>query len=265
MAAVLVRGDAGAEWRLTREGVALAGLFTLLGVALGALLFLPPVAQKAAYHHFHDARMFLGIPNAGNVLSNLPFAIVGMLGLAHLRRHGEPAMPELLVRAWTILFVGITATAFGSALYHWSPNDRTLILDRLPMAVAFMALFAVVLGERIGTRVAGVAFWPLIGLGIASVLYWAIFDDLRPYGVVQFYPLLAIPILLAGFPRRDQGTGHLLAALACYIAAKLFEQADAGIMDLLSGAVSGHTLKHLMAGAGAWCVYRMLASRPVAD
>jgi ribosomal protein L20 len=40
-----------------------------------------PIAQWANYHAFADDRAWLGVPNAANVLSNLPFLIVGaMLG-----------------------------------------------------------------------------------------------------------------------------------------------------------------------------------------
>jgi hypothetical protein len=42
----------------------------------------PPMPQPLAYHDMADQRSLLGIPNALNVLSNLPFAIVGVLGLA---------------------------------------------------------------------------------------------------------------------------------------------------------------------------------------
>jgi hypothetical protein len=38
------------------------------------------------------------------------------------------------VLGWSIFFVGITATAFGSAYYHLKPNDARLVWDRLPVS-----------------------------------------------------------------------------------------------------------------------------------
>jgi hypothetical protein len=53
--------------------------FAVLGC--GALLLTPPIPQDPTYHHFADRRAGLGIPNFLNVISNLPFAIVGALAL----------------------------------------------------------------------------------------------------------------------------------------------------------------------------------------
>jgi hypothetical protein len=136
-----------------------------------------------------------------------------------------------------------------------------LFWDRLPIAVAFMGLFAAVLGERIGPLAGREMLVPLIVFGTASVIYWRVTDDLRPYAVAQFFPLLAIPLLLILFPARFTGAGALIAAIACYVAAKAFEEFDAAIYDVLGGVVSGHVLKHLAAAIGAWIVVRMLKHR----
>jgi hypothetical protein len=51
-----------------------------------------------------------------------------------------------------------------------------------------------------------------------------------------------------------------VASLGCYGIAKLLEMLDGQIYDQL-GVVSGHTLKHLVAGLGAWFVLLMLQRR----
>src|SRR5205814_1613359 len=45
---------------------------------------LPPIPQPLAYHHFADHRPYLSIPNFEAVVSNIPFAIVGLCGLIFL-------------------------------------------------------------------------------------------------------------------------------------------------------------------------------------
>src|SRR5438270_854583 len=67
---------------------------------------------------------------------------------------------------------------------------------------------------------------PLVALGVGSVLYWHWTEtqgagDLRFYFVVQFFPLVALPILFLLFRPRYTGTGDMLASLACYGVAKL--------------------------------------------
>src|SRR3974377_2260501 len=52
-------------------------------------LVLPPIPQPLAYHNFADQRGWLGVPNFGDVASNLPFAIVGVWGLVVLFTPGK--------------------------------------------------------------------------------------------------------------------------------------------------------------------------------
>jgi len=61
----------------------------ILGVAIliGAGLFsFPPIAQDPSYHNFADKRSFLGVPNFADVFSNLPFIVVGFLGLRLIKK-----------------------------------------------------------------------------------------------------------------------------------------------------------------------------------
>ena len=56
----------------------------LVGLAVAVVLamsLVKPIPQPPEYHGFKDARSFLGIPNVLNVVSNLPFLIIGALGL----------------------------------------------------------------------------------------------------------------------------------------------------------------------------------------
>jgi hypothetical protein len=163
--------------------------------------------------------------------------------------------------AWGTLFAGAIATSAGSIYYHWAPNNIRLFWDRLPMAVMFMAFLAVMLGERIGMRAGRVLFLPLVAGGAASVIQWRLTEaagagDLRLYIVVQFFPMLALPLLLALFPPRYSGTRGLVAAMGWYILAKLLEWGDSWIFSW-GELVSGHTLKHV---ASAAAVYTLVAT-----
>jgi hypothetical protein len=241
-------------------------------VGLGSVFCLPPIPQDPSYHAFADGRTMLGVPNFLNVASNLPFLVVGVLGLNLLFRHGTIG-PQGPVREraerWPllVLFAGVLLTAFGSAYYHLAPNNDRLVWDRLPMTIAFMGFFASMIGERIDVRAGTWLLWPLVWLGFASVFNWQMGEqrhagDLRLYGFVQFYPLVTIPLMLYLFPPRYTHAGDVLGALAWYLLAKVLEAGpvDHGIYSL-GHIVSGHTLKHLSAGLGAYWLFHMVSHR----
>ncbi|OGK83788.1 MAG: hypothetical protein A2050_08125 [Candidatus Rokubacteria bacterium GWA2_73_35] len=235
--------------------------------AAAVLLGLPRIAQDSAYHAFADGRTLLGVPNLLNVASNAPFVVVGALGLlALLRGRPAPVFREPWERtAFLVVFAGTALTGVGSAWYHLAPANAALVWDRLPITLVLMALLAAVVGERVGAR-AGRRLLPvLLATGVASVVYWYASEaagagDLRPYALVQFVPLVLIPLLLALCPPAYTRGGDLLVALGWYVAAKLLEQADAAVFAA-GRLVSGHTLKHLAAAAGAWWLLRMVRSR----
>ena len=93
--------------------------------------------------------------------------------------------------------------------------------------------------------------------------YWHVTDDLRLYPLVQFGPMLLIPVILATSPAKYLRTCDIVIVLGWYVAAKVLEQADAWVYSW-GGVVSGHAFKHFAAAAaGAW-VLRALGGRRVA-
>ena len=239
----------------------------MVGLALMAAVvaaWIPPVAQDPAYHRMADGRTLLGVPNALNVLSNVGFVLVGALGCWGLRGARAPFLDRRERWPYRVFFAGLLLTGLGSAYYHLAPDNARLVWDRLPLAMTLMALFAAIIAERLSVRT-GLLLLPLLAaLGAGSVLVWYQGEllgsgDLRLYGMVQFYPLLAVPILLL-LPPRYSGGGWLLGAILLYALAKAFEALDAPIFGL-GRAVSGHTLKHLFAALSGYAVWRMLQTR----
>lgn len=211
---------------------------------VGVFLFVPPIAQDPAYHQFVDRRTWLGIPHVGDVLSNIGFVAVGLWGLWLL-----PARLENKA-AYVLFFAGVALVGVGSASYHWAPNDNTLIWDRLPMSIAFMALLATFIGDRFSARAGRMALWPLVAVGVGSVVTWQLTGDLRPYGLVQFLPVVLAGAMCALLPSRAGfPTAYPFSLLALYALAKVFELFDARVWQALGETVSGHSLKHLFAAA----------------
>jgi hypothetical protein len=131
--------------------------------------------------------------------------------------------------------------------------------------VTFMGLFAGVLAERISVRVGVWALIPLLAAATGSVIQWHFSEragagDMRLYLVMQFYPILALLALLAFFAPKYTGTGDLIGSLAAYGIAKVLEALDKQVYAQ-GGYISGHTLKHLVAGLGAYLILFMLQRR----
>jgi hypothetical protein len=254
----------------------------LLVVAIGAGVALwkhGPIPQPESYHQFADTRTLYRVPNALNVLSNIPFFLVGWMGLAFLRRGptrdpdgpfrpgAHTAFESLRERpAYVLFFAGLLLTAFGSAFYHLKPSTSRLFWDRLPMAIAFMALFAAVIAERISIYWSRMLLLPLVFAGVASVVMWRLSEDagrgdLRVYLFVQLFPMLALPLMLLLFPPRYSRGAELFVVVLLYAAAKALEHFDVQIWNLTAFTVSGHTLKHLVAAFAAFLVVDMLKKR----
>jgi hypothetical protein len=240
----------------------------LLLAAVAAYVWIGPVPQDPAYHRFADTRSWLGVPNAGDVLSNLALVLAGTAGAGWLltgagRRSCRTRTEH---RAYLLFFTGFLLTGFGSGWYHLAPDNARLAWDRLPMTIAFMGLLSGVVAERWSEERAHGLMWPLVLCGIASVGYWIWTEgqrrgDLRPYGLVQFGSLAAVAaILLRCRSPYTHAAGFGWGALA-YLAAKTAEALDAEIFSATGGAVSGHTLKHLAAAGAAAAILLMLARR----
>lgn len=226
----------------------LAVLAVLAAVAVVAAFRHAPIPQDQAYHAFADGRALFGLPNVWDVMSNLVFLVVGAYGLRRSPAANRPA--------YLTLCVGVLLVSLGSAYYHQAPSDGTLLWDRLPMTVAFMGLFALLLEERVTTFK---TLPLLVALGIASALYWRETGDLRPYILVQFLPLVLMPVILFLFPRKYLNGRMLMMAVIFYLVAKVLETYDRQVFS--SFVLSGHTLKHLSAGVASFFVIQAVPAK----
>jgi hypothetical protein len=230
---------------------------------LAATIFIPPILQDQSYHRFADGRSWRGIPNFGDVASNLPFVIVGALGLLGLGRFRFRHPVDRVM--WGVFFTAQLLTGLGSAWYHAAPDDARLVWDRLPLTVVIMSLVAIVASERVSPRFGWMIFGPLLMFGLFSIQIWHMSGDLRLYAVVQFGAILCLPPMLVFFPPAYTGGAGYAAALGFYALAKVGETFDAAIFHAAGHAVSGHTLKHLLAGAAGASILAMVYRRRILD
>ena len=243
----------------------------LVLTAIVALAFyqLPRIPQPQAYHLFANRRGLLGIPNFGDVVSNVPFVVIGIWGLLFLISSDSDQLAGCFFDSrerwpYVLVFTGLILTAFGSSYYHLSPNNSRLVWDRLPMTIAFMAMVAAIIAERISLR-AGLWLLPLLLLiGMGSVLQWYASElrgtgDLRFYAALQTYSALVLLLALL-FPKRYTRTSDLAIVVGFYALAKALESLDKPIFAA-GHIVSGHTLKHMAAAAAGYSILRMQQKR----
>ncbi len=235
-------------------------VFTLV-----AVFFIPAISQDLTYHQFADDRLFAGVSNFWNVSSNVAFILVGLLGIATLLLRSTTSLPFGALPIYTLFFVSLILVGLGSGHYHLAPNNSTLLWDRLPMTLAFMAFFSAIVGEYISYRFARRLLIPLVVLGGMSVVYWAYTEsinqgDLRFYMVIQFLPMLLIPLILFLYKGNSRYSAYIWMVLAWYVLSKILEFWDQPIYDL-TGSVSGHALKHVAAAVGTFFFYLLVRNR----
>jgi hypothetical protein len=236
----------------TWQGMALAAV---LVAAVVAALVAPAIVRGPTFHLYADRRTWLGIPNAGDVVSNLPFVIAGVIGLVRTRR--------------AALFLAIVAVGIGSAAYHVAPDDLALVFDWAPIALTLAFLAALVVGDRIDPATGRIAAVALSAVALASVLVWyagggtgtttagaTAAGDMRWYVITQATLVLVVALVaLAPATRIAPATFDrrwLLLGVAGFVAARGLAAADRALLD--ATGVSGHSAKHVLLGLAATCL-----------
>jgi hypothetical protein len=239
-----------------------------LGLAI-AFVLLPALPQTPDYHRFVDDRSWFGISNFSDVASNLAILLPALLGLAlvnHAASRGHMFRTACERTLATTCFAALVLTAIGSTWYHLAPDNTRLFWDRLPLGLAFTALPALLIAERISLDRAGrlmLFLWVLTGP--ATVLWWQFGEvtgrgDLRPYFMLHAFMFVLPPALLA---MRTPYTGRQFYAIAylLFVLAMAGDRLDHAVFECTHGLVSGHTMKHLLMGLAIGMLAYMFATR----
>ncbi len=242
------------KWSISWQDSLIASLVIISFVSL---FFIAPIPQDLSYHAFIDNRNIFGINNFFDVASNLPFLFVGLLGLHAIYKDWGISSSW----SWLVLFLAVFLVAIGSSYYHLNPENETLTWDRLPMAIGFMALFVITSSDYISSRLEKWLLIPMCLVGIFSVIYWHITDDLRIYAWVQFVSMALLLIIISVYKPTHLQTKYLLYAFLFYILSKIAEHFDEQIYEALNQIISGHTIKHLLASVATFYFYVLLKRR----
>lgn len=246
------------------------GLWLLVAALAGlAWVLLPRIPQPLQYHDFADQRACFGLAHCSDTASNALFMLAGLAGLRFL--FGEAGRRAFIdpreALPYRLFFLFAILVGLGSGYYHLAPDNGRLVWDRAAISLALMSLFAAILCERVSLA-AGLRLLPLLfAAALGSVGYWGWSEmrgsgDLRAYGLMQFYPMLLIPLLLRLYPPRYSGDRDILAVIGLYLLALLCDFTDHQIAAL-TGVVSGHTAKHAIAALAIYWVAVRLRRRRI--
>ena len=177
-------------------------------------------------------------PNGWAVLSNLPFLLVGLLGLRQVlmaprRRVGPVRRVRASAGRTRCSSRASRSPASARRTTTGRPTTPRLVWDRLPMTIGFMALLAAVVAERVSVTARDrAAAWRFSWRSAASVAYWYAGElarrgrpaALRP---VQFAPAVADTARCCGSsPRATRAAATSWASSPSTALAKLFEVLD---------------------------------------
>ena len=221
------------------------GFLTGLIILLLLAIFLHTIAQNQNYHNFADQRTFFGIKNTSNTLSNLAFIMVGLWGLINFYKNKYIKISNSFSVLLNLFFITIILTGLGSSYYHLSPNDFTLVFDRLALSLVFAVILAMLASIRISERSGFHTLAELIILAPLSVLLWNYNGNLTPYAVLQFGGIIIIVLTLL-LTKAQKQSPCFASLIILYGFAKFTEFYDVEIFNLSQNLISGHTLKHLI-------------------
>lgn len=203
----------------------------------------------------------LGIPHGFNVLTNVPFLLVGLWGLLYLHRRGLLADARFV--NWTGLWTSVALVAFGSGAYHFFLTPATLALDRACIVgiMAFVAAEALVvaLDRSPSCRLSLLLLVVLEG----SVAAWLLGATAWIYGGLQAVGGVAVLLLLIRAARRGRVGRETLRPVVLFVAlyalAKVVEVLDEPVCRL-TGVIGGHPMKHLLAALALLCLGGWMAA-----
>ncbi len=242
------------------KAVQLKFIYILSVIAVGIVVFIKPIIQNPKYHNFADTHDLFSITNFWNVISNVPFILIGFLGISLVSKQ---LIGNQLKSNYLLFFIGIVLTGFGSGYYHLNPNNDTLIWDRLPMTISFMSFLSIIIGEFINIQAGRKSLFPMLAIGLFSIAYWVIFQDLRIYVLVQFLPIVLIPIILSLSKNNTEYKKYFWLIILSYFIAKLFEEFDLFVFSTTFEVISGHTLKHFAASFGPLFFYFFIRAKSI--
>ncbi len=200
----------------------------------------------------------LGIPHFWNVVTNVPFVVLGIVGLLRMRslaRHDRFGGA-----GWFSFWLSTALLGLASGWYHLELTRLSLVVDRV-----FVSAMAATIAYRAALAAeVPMPRWGVLALFLsfaeATVLAWWLGATSIIYGLVQAAFAVYVLVAYVRLSRRA-GPGFSVKPLAgmvgFYALAKCAEVVDQPVCDA-TGCIGGHPFKHLLAAAGGFLLLRFM-------
>jgi len=246
------------------------GLFLFFVIAFSGIFLIVKIPQNPEWLQFADHRSFLGIPNFGDVVSNIFIVCIAISGLRFVWK--SQVKSYAFEFAWerispTVFFFGILVKGLGAMWFHVEPNVTRITWDQLPMTFVFIGIFGVLIGDRIRSNTINELCGPILFLTAVSVGWWVWvktngdgMSDLEPYLFVQIFPSFTMLMILIFFPGRYTHQRDYWRVLVFYASSGFFGAYDWQTFDVLK-ILSGQSIEHILLAGGAWQLISMFQKR----
>lgn len=225
-----------------------------LALVTGLLAWGPVPLEPSAGHHA-DTRAWLGLPNAWNVLANLPQILVGWWGW---RVTQASAWPAALRRPWAAFHLCTLVAGALALLYHLQPGPAGWIAAHTALCGALAMLALGALAERVDERFGGAgptAFVAGCVLLSGAAVAASGAADIRALLLFEILPVLLLPTGAIALPGLWTRASDWIVMLLGYGLARLADLHDLRLLAA-TGGLGGHALMHLLlAGVGGWLGY----------
>ncbi len=182
--------------------------------------------KQIEYCNFADKRCICGIRNFGDVISNLAFIGAGVYNSF------TASINEVVIFNNSNIQLGLICIliGIGSTYFHWRPSLATLYWDRLPMIIGMAYII---------NYYTGLGFQDLLLDGLFTLE----FHKVMPGNNLSLYVEFQMNMIIFLF-----WINGISWCLVLYILAKVFEDCDEYVYLMTNRCISGHTIKHLLAG-----------------
>lgn len=236
----------------------------LFGVgSLLILLLSERIGQPVGYHELADQRLLFTLSGTGDLISNIPFVVFGILGLVLIyfgKISFQTDYDKYLIHA--LLAVSILA-GINSFVYHIKPNNTLIIFDRFTILFGISIFSSYVISFNRGVSSSLKCLIIFIIYGLMSLLYWSFtdlsgVDDIRFYGFFQT-ATVAMSVIVA--LRSFRENFWIVVGTGLFVVSRPLELMDHEVFHWTGENLSGHSMKHILISLVIPCVLAHLMLR----
>ena len=236
----------------------LSPLFLFIGLVvllIGGLIALPSIPLVHSHHQYAGQISYWGVPAFTQCLSSLCLVGVGIFGLIKRTRY---TLSTALITGLITFLIALILSGLGLIIYHWSPQNQTILFKHVPISLLCMGLSFSLLVSQSKLRHWGWVYGLMMGYGVLSPIYGAYAQQLQIYYATLFFPI-ALMILLIARIWSFSYTTSLIYGVVFLILGKLAEVADYSIYHWTMNWIPGLILAHILYSLGYFKAFQFFS------